>query len=221
MSAKKAQETYNNTNAELAKESDNFEPVNISLEEGKIILLAQKRAIPDTFNMVERNVELARSQGYLVLNERSKSRIWFYEIAKLKQKLSAIHGTETHIYFDERKKVWICANDNSEHELSFSTIRESDGQSRNVPISGTQADMVKEAMVEIDNYIEANGLDCHLLSQVHDELVYSCPKEIDGHDTYSFNFPEYVRHTMTECANRYLINVKMKASVEVADTWIK
>jgi DNA polymerase-1 len=44
----------------------------------------------------------------------------------------------------------------------------------NAPIQGTQADVIKLAMVEVDEWLRKNGCreDAHLLLQVHDELVY-------------------------------------------------
>jgi len=44
----------------------------------------------------------------------------------------------------------------------------------NAPIQGTEADVIKLAMIRIDEYIEKNHLqkDVFLLMQVHDELVY-------------------------------------------------
>ncbi len=44
----------------------------------------------------------------------------------------------------------------------------------NAPIQGTQADVIKLAMVRIDHLLEKNGdrEEAHLLIQVHDELVY-------------------------------------------------
>jgi DNA polymerase-1 len=44
----------------------------------------------------------------------------------------------------------------------------------NAPIQGTQADIIKLAMIEVDEMLKAEGLegDAHLLLQVHDELVY-------------------------------------------------
>lgn len=49
----------------------------------------------------------------------------------------------------------------------------------NAPIQGTQADVVKLAMVEIDQWIKKEKLedDLHLLLQVHDELVFEVHKE--------------------------------------------
>ena len=54
----------------------------------------------------------------------------------------------------------------------------------NAPIQGTQADIIKLAMVQVDRLIKEMSAeeDVHLLLQVHDELVYevkdSCVKEI-------------------------------------------
>jgi DNA polymerase-1 len=44
----------------------------------------------------------------------------------------------------------------------------------NAPIQGTQSDIIKLAMVRIDEYLKKEGLDkdAFLLLQVHDELVY-------------------------------------------------
>src|SRR5262249_32022409 len=44
----------------------------------------------------------------------------------------------------------------------------------NAPIQGTQADVIKRAMVEIDEMLEKENAkdDAHLILQVHDELVY-------------------------------------------------
>ena len=72
----------------------------------------------------------------------------------------------------------------------------------NAPIQGTQADIIKLAMVEINELLVAEGKkdDAHLLLQVHDELVYEVKEEmrdelakkiqhimesvLSGHETY-------------------------------------
>jgi DNA polymerase-1 len=49
----------------------------------------------------------------------------------------------------------------------------------NAPIQGTQADLIKIAMVRVDQMLMDEGLenDAHLLLQVHDELVYEVREE--------------------------------------------
>lgn len=49
----------------------------------------------------------------------------------------------------------------------------------NAPIQGTQADVIKKAMVDADAFLRAEGIqdDARLLLQVHDELVYEVRTE--------------------------------------------
>ncbi len=50
----------------------------------------------------------------------------------------------------------------------------------NAPIQGTEADVIKLAMIHIDEYLKKEKLDtkAHLLLQVHDELVYEVEKDV-------------------------------------------
>lgn len=47
----------------------------------------------------------------------------------------------------------------------------------NTPIQGSAADIIKKAMIEMDECIEQNGLQARMLLQVHDELIFEAPKE--------------------------------------------
>ena len=47
----------------------------------------------------------------------------------------------------------------------------------NTPIQGTSADIIKKAMIEIDNQLKINNLKSKMIIQVHDELVFDCLKE--------------------------------------------
>ena len=42
----------------------------------------------------------------------------------------------------------------------------------NAPMQGTAADIIKRAMIEIDAWLEHEQLDCKMVMQVHDELVF-------------------------------------------------
>lgn len=55
--------------------------------------------------------------------------------------------------------------------------RMAERQAINAPLQGSQADLIKKAMVEIDTWLRAEQRASRLILQVHDELVFECPQE--------------------------------------------
>ena len=47
----------------------------------------------------------------------------------------------------------------------------------NAPIQGAAADIMKLAMIRVDNAIKREGLDARLVMQVHDELIVEAKDE--------------------------------------------
>ena len=48
----------------------------------------------------------------------------------------------------------------------------------NAPMQGTAADIIKRAMVAVDNWLESSGLDARVILQVHDELVLEVREDL-------------------------------------------
>ncbi len=46
---------------------------------------------------------------------------------------------------------------------------------KNTPIQGTAADIIKVAMIRIQDRLDDAGLETRMLLSVHDELVFECP----------------------------------------------
>ena len=46
----------------------------------------------------------------------------------------------------------------------------------NAPMQGTAADLIKLAMIAVQNWLESKGLQTKLIMQVHDELVLEVPE---------------------------------------------
>ncbi len=84
----------------------------------------------------------------------------------------------------------------------------------NAPIQGTQADIIKRAMVDADALIAKDGLDAKLLMQVHDELVYEVG-EARAEDT-----ARAIRDVMEQAApSEELDGVPILAEIALGRNW--
>lgn len=48
----------------------------------------------------------------------------------------------------------------------------------NAPLQGSAADLIKIAMIQIDNHFNTNKIDAQILLQIHDELIIECDEKI-------------------------------------------
>ena len=81
----------------------------------------------------------------------------------------------------------------------------------NTPIQGTAADIMKKAMIEVDDRLQKDGLRAQMLLQVHDELVLEAPEdEIEAVRTL-------VVETMEGAAD--ILNVPVVAEAHHGPNW--
>jgi len=80
----------------------------------------------------------------------------------------------------------------------------------NTPIQGSASDILKKAMVEIDQVFKKNNIKSKMLLQVHDELIFNVyNNEID-------RVKEIVYDTMT---NAFNLEVPLDVHIEVGNNW--
>ncbi|MFT6836388.1 MAG: DNA polymerase-1, partial [Francisellaceae bacterium] len=65
----------------------------------------------------------------------------------------------------------------------------------NAPMQGTAADIIKRAMIDIDNWIQTDQAPVKMIMQVHDELVF------EVRENFINTAKEIVRNKMSEAAN--------------------
>ena len=80
----------------------------------------------------------------------------------------------------------------------------------NSPIQGTAADIIKMAMVEIQNRLQQENLQSRNDSPNHDELIFECP------DNEVERMQELIRHEMESIVK---LSVPLTVDVGVGRNW--
>ncbi|PPA71790.1 DNA polymerase I [Jeotgalibacillus proteolyticus] len=80
----------------------------------------------------------------------------------------------------------------------------------NTPIQGTAADIIKKAMLDMAIRLEKEGIKANMLLQVHDELIFECPREE----------VEILEKLVPEVMEKAVeLSVPLKADFSYGDTW--
>ena len=183
-----------------------------------------KKEVPDVFAMVEKASQFAMTHGYVVHNARTNSRRWYTPVIEAQKKLEQMKqdfpdALVPGLPFDlPYKKAKV------KHIMDFKVSSQCESTARNTRIQGTQADMVKEAIVEIYDLCTRNDMNITLLGTVHDECIYKHPigyEVVCPYRNEVVKAGDFIAHAMKTVANRYLNNVEMGADYETKLTWTK
>ena len=80
----------------------------------------------------------------------------------------------------------------------------------NAPMQGTAADIIKMAMISVDQWIKTSGAPARMIMQVHDELVF----EVDENEVEAVQ--EQVKTIMCDAA---ALRVPLKVDAGVGQNW--
>ena len=80
----------------------------------------------------------------------------------------------------------------------------------NSPIQGTAADIIKIAMIQVDNRLQREGLRSRLILQVHDELLIEAHKE--EIEQVKVIMEEEMQHAAS-------LEVKLEIDMNIGKTW--
>jgi len=81
----------------------------------------------------------------------------------------------------------------------------------NMPIQGTASDIVKIAMLKVDEEFKRGGLEARMLMQVHDELLVEVPEKETA------KVSEILKHEMETAVS---LDVPLVADVGIGDNWM-
>jgi len=82
----------------------------------------------------------------------------------------------------------------------------------NAPIQGSAADIIKIAMINIFNKLEAGNYKTKMLLQVHDELVF---------DVYKPELEAMKTLIKTEMENAFVMEVPLDVEMDIGDNWLE
>jgi DNA polymerase-1 len=96
------------------------------------------------------------------------------------------------------------------HSSNFVVRQAAERAAINMPIQGTEADLMKLAMIEVDKVLHAEHPQVMQLLQIHDSILIECPAEL-AEET-----GKLLQHTME---NIYKLPVRLDVEVTIGDNW--
>ena len=96
------------------------------------------------------------------------------------------------------------------HSSNYVVQQAAERAAINMPIQGTEADLMKMAMVKCDEYLRQQHNDCYQLLQIHDSILIECPDGIV--ETISSNIKTIMQDI-------YKLPVKLDVDVTVGKNW--
>ncbi len=96
------------------------------------------------------------------------------------------------------------------HSSNFVVRQAAERAAINMPIQGTEADLMKLAMTEVDKLLKAKYKGSKMLLQIHDSILIECPAEDAD------KIGDLLKDTME---NIYKLPVRLDVDVTIGDNW--
>ncbi len=81
----------------------------------------------------------------------------------------------------------------------------------NTPVQGSAADIIKKAMIDINNWIEKEKIPIKMVLQIHDELLFECEKKY---------FPEFKDKIKQIMEKTVTLRVPLIVDISTGDNWL-
>ncbi len=96
------------------------------------------------------------------------------------------------------------------HASNFIVRQAAERAAINMPIQGTEADLMKLAMTRVDQLLRDQHNDCNMLLQIHDSILVECPEAV------AERIGDLLQETMQ---NVYDLPVRLDVDVSIGDNW--
>jgi DNA polymerase-1 len=96
------------------------------------------------------------------------------------------------------------------HSSNFMVRQGAERAAINMPIQGTEADLMKMAMVQAQDFLKKQHNHCNMLLQIHDSILVECPAEV------AERIGEELKTIME---NVYKLPVRLDVDITIGDNW--
>lgn len=96
------------------------------------------------------------------------------------------------------------------HSSNFVVRQAAERAAINMPIQGTESDLMKMAMIQVYNKLNNDFPDCKMLLQIHDSIMVECPAD------QAEKVGQMLKETMESVAK---LPVKLDVDIEVGKNW--
>lgn len=96
------------------------------------------------------------------------------------------------------------------HSSNFVVRQAAERAAINMPIQGTEADLMKLAMIQAEKVLQEQHNNCKMLLQIHDSILVECPAEVAD------NVGKLLQETM---GGVYKLPVRLDVDVTIGDNW--
>lgn len=171
------------------KESKVASVQGFSTRDARVFIDRIEAEMPVVVTYVKEKAKFALTNGYVLHNTRTNSRRWFPDVLRAKKTGEALTS---------RQKSAV------------------ENAARNSPVQGSQIDAICEGMVLIDRWSKIYKVDIEFMGQVHDELIYDHPDELNEW------IEERLATAMKKAAKCYLMKeISMDVESRQGKTWLK
>jgi len=96
------------------------------------------------------------------------------------------------------------------HSSNFIVRQGAERAAINMPIQGTEADLMKMAMIKVADQLKKQYTDCNMLLQIHDSILIECPHEVAD------DIAAMLKDTM---GNIYKLPVRLDVDATIGQNW--
>jgi DNA polymerase I-like protein with 3'-5' exonuclease and polymerase domains len=160
------------------------ELLDISSMKAEQVYQILQKTFPEAFDYLDKMSSFGVNNGYIIIEPILNQRRWFQE------------------YFDNGG--YLTKSEKGSVERAC----------KNTPIQATNGQMMKQALIYVDNYITENKLSSFIVSTVHDEMVVEVGEGEEPH-------VEAFKSLMKKAGDEFLSGVEMEVEDKVLECWSK